>query len=224
MSFGTLVGNHMQYPSGTISFSPTAGNLLVAFISGNGDCGSVSVSGGGTWVSLPNINNGASGDELVSGRLFYCLSATGGASTFTLNGPPADAGWGIKEFTGATTWTLDKNSQGYSNNNTSTISSGLINISYANELLVAFWADEVSSSGQPTWSSSWINSSDTDDNANHYDSFIDGTVSATGSYSADGTEPAFVWVCGIASFYAASGSSGINWVQEAVWWERTAYN
>ncbi|MGO9444135.1 MAG: hypothetical protein ACLPXB_05070 [Thiobacillaceae bacterium] len=209
-----------NYSNGSINLTTLAGDLLVAFVSGcDGTNEGTTVSGGGTWHSLP-FSKWTVGTQ-VGGLLCYCLSATGGASTFSLTNPPNnDCGWGIKEFKGASAWALDLHSEGSATTSNS-ISSGAVNTNHAVELLVAFFADETNNIS--SWSSSWINASDTELNAIHYDNFIDGVVTSQGSYAATGTNSTtylsgHTWICNIASFYDSGGGSSSAFPEPFFWW------
>ena len=193
----TLGVHGKAYPLADITLSPTAGSLLIAWITGSATAATTSVSGGGTWVALPEVFYSTS-----HGRMCYCLSAAGGSTAFHVNNPPAsDPGWLIKEITGANTWALDTHLEG--TGLATTFSSGAITTAHAHEILIGSEGNEAGSQG--SFDSPWA---DVDNNTTHWDLFADREVNIIGSYSATGTfSGTNLWVAAIAAFYDSNPSS-----------------
>jgi hypothetical protein len=191
------------YDSTDLSLTTQAGALLVAWVAGNSALTNTVVSGGGTWVALAAVG----AYQTSYGRMFYCLSATGGASTFSVANPPNDCGWLIKEFRGATTWTLGKSAGAGAPFNSTAWSSGSVTPdANASECLVGAYGNE--QGDLTTWTDA--NWTDEDANANHWDSFANQIKTPpSGSYAAAGTCALSLWCAQIATFYdsAAGGVS-----------------
>lgn len=188
--------------SANLSLTTQAGALLVATCVGNSTMAASTVSGGGTWAT--GLTQAVSGDSVTYIRKFYCLSATGGASTFVFNSPPSYPGWKIKEFRGATTWALDKSAQAGSPGTSVTWSSGNVTTTQANSVLVGGWANLLHD--YTAWDAGWTDVS----HSTLCMAQADRIVTSTGTYAASGTCPtadSSGWVAAIATFYDAGGGA-----------------
>lgn len=204
MAFGAPVQTANSYPAANISLTTTTGNLLVAFCSGAGTLASSTVSGGGTWTAETQYTSTVT----AWARIYHCLSATGGSSTFTLGSEPSDAGWAMHEYgvpTGGCTFDAGN---GHVDNDTSSFTSGDITpTGSGDELLVAIVADESGGSAL-TWGSSFTGRvADT----NHYHWTADRIVTnPSGSYAATGTRQYNGYMHTVIGAFKAAGGSDIS--------------
>lgn len=135
----TLVQHTAVSATGVLAYgsNTAAGNLLVACVSyawTTTDPGA-SISGTNTWTPLPIASN--SGGPL-STRIFYCLSALGGAETITVTGPTfsGTSMVAVTEFNGGagSTWSFDNHAEATGN---STSLSASVPVAGAGELSFA---------------------------------------------------------------------------------------
>src|SRR5574343_763890 len=157
-----------------------AGNLLVAFVSAQATLASITVSGGGTWTALTEFRNTV---YSTFARLYYCLSATGGNSTFSLSGSPSDGGWVVLEFSKSGSASFDSLTTSSQDLNLTTFSSGNITINNNNSLMVACLADEFDAVGI-SWDTGWV---EQEEDLSHVHSCAYRIIENSGTYTASGT-------------------------------------
>ena len=188
------------YNSSNITLTTNAGSLLVALVAGSGslDTSSISVGGGGeTWLPLCDTVV----DGLSIARMFYCLSAKGGSSTWTWNNPCTDPGWWIMEFAGATQWALNDHMEG-TGGATSDFTSGALTTTVPDALLVGAYASEYGN--WLSWTNYFV---DIGGNTAHYDRLAYRAVAAAGSYAATGTKVTTeYWEAFVGAFYDTGGA------------------
>jgi hypothetical protein len=176
-----------------------SGNLLVAFVAQASSTAATSVSGGGTWVGL----TGASLDVSYV-KIFYCLSATGGNSTFSLANPGSDTGWGVLEFSAADSIAYESVTNATSVASTTDFSSGNITVGNNASLMVAALSDETVISNA-TWGTGWV---EQEENLDHYHGAAYRSIATAGTYTASGTRATSTnsWALSTVVFYEVGGS------------------
>ncbi len=155
-----------------------AGNLLVGFVCAASTLASVNISGGGTWVPQTELSTGNS-----RVKLYYCLSATGGNSTFSLSGSMTDGGWGVLEFSNSGTAVFDSLTNTRPPSGT-TFSSGNITVGNNNSLMVSCLSDETVYNQEITWNSEWVKQ---EESISHLHSCAYRIIVSSGTYTASGS-------------------------------------
>ncbi len=133
----TYVNSNSAYAAGPVTLTGvTAGNLLVALVSGNSSVSTTSLSGSCnvSWVALTAATNGSNDGA----RMFYCNNAANGNASITITNPPTDIGWTVHEYTPGT---LDTNAETAVSDANENPTTGNISTSVAT-ILVGFLADE----------------------------------------------------------------------------------
>lgn len=177
-----------------------AGNLLVAFITATATLASITVSGGGTWAALTQSVNSFS-----YVRLYYCLSATGGNSTFSLSESASDIGWGVLEFSKSGSAIYDSLTNTTVSYGT-TFSSGNISVGNNNSLGVSCLADEQITPSTLSWDTGWVKQ---EENLSHVHSCAYRIIASAGTYTASGTRDnsSNLMVMSTVMFYESGGAS-----------------
>lgn len=200
MSF-SLIQSIDDYSTNNLALNGVGvGNLLVAFVTAASTLASVDVSGGGTWVGLTQQTVNWS-----FAKLYYCLSATGGNSTFSLSSAPDDGGWGVLEFSKSGTAVYDTLTNATPTSGT-TFSSGNIIIGNNNSLMVSCLGDENVFGDTITWDSGWVTQ---EENLSHLHSCAYRIIASSGTYTASGSRTSIsdTMVLSTAVFYEASAES-----------------
>jgi hypothetical protein len=162
MAYALVQSNHTKGNTlGSLAFpgAVTAGNLLELAISYDAGATITTVTGGGTWVRAGTSQTDAGNGQKA--ERWYCLSATGGATTVTWNGNPNGVGVVIKEVSrsDAQSWTFDTANTAKAFGSTSTTAnaetSNSITPAAANEYLSASIYDQSGTAPTFTAGTGW---------------------------------------------------------------------
>lgn len=169
------------YSNGNLTLNGVgSGNLLVVFVSAGATLSSLTVSGGGTWVALTEYKHTVYSTYT---KLYYCLSATGGNSTFSLSANPTDVGWGVLEFSKSGSANYQTISNASISSPSTSFTSGNISVTNDNSLMVSCLADEYITN-TVTWDANWV---EKEENTSHCHSCAYRIISTSGTYTASGT-------------------------------------
>jgi hypothetical protein len=140
----TYVNSNSGYDSGPITLSGvTAGNTLVACVSGGGALTSTSLSG---WTALATA-----GTATNFSRCYYLLSASAGNLSIAITSPPSDPGWTVAEYSGV--GGFDTSTAG-DTGMTSPYTTPSITVAQDHSAVIVFVADETANTGAVTWTGS----------------------------------------------------------------------
>ena len=144
-SHAAYVQSASGYSAGPIVLNGvTAGNTLVAWVSGNGSLASTTLPAG--WTKLTPM-----GTATVFGCWWIYNNHPGGNVSDAITTAPVDPGWSIHEYSGRATSALGQN---VTNLGTGTIATANVTTTVAGEDIVAAAAQE-SAAYTPTWNNSF---------------------------------------------------------------------
>lgn len=184
----------------SVTLSVTAGNLIAVLVSA------------GTFTTVSGVTDGVNtyidGLTMALGysHLWYTTATTTGSVTITVASSLGNLGIIAQEFSGHTSWTLDKtaNANGTS---TSLASGNTASTTQADELVLGLgtWA---SSGGAATVGSTYSNLASITTGSGLYSAVESKVVSSAGVQSAALTiASSAVWSMGCAAFYGSGGGA-----------------
>jgi hypothetical protein len=199
--------------SGAYGSNNTLGNLLVALVwtdSGQ-TLSSMTDTLGNTWVQALAIGPLSANSNLY---IMYVANCNAGANTVTATGSGSGTfpQFVLAEYSGvAVSSPLDKTASATnSSGGTSFASGNTANTTVANELLIGIFGQPSGTTTTLTPGSGWTNEGQVRSGTVPDVAFFDQIVASIGAYGLTGTSSASIaWGAGIATFKAASVSTGI---------------